>query len=181
MQVTEAVIRGIYATASTFLPAIDNPAAPRHLLRALDAAIHRRNEENWLSPLELRTLREASAERLGWSSVWTLRTLADELRDISLEGIDLTALAGMRYANAAGRIYFHGAWSPRRVIPGMPLPAADGRSATGRPWVHVWVDRNWHRNPTVLHASVRPDVSTRPALGTQRPDDVRAAQTALAC
>ncbi|MDQ1018859.1 hypothetical protein [Streptomyces afghaniensis] len=181
MQVTETMLRGIYATAATYLPATDTQAAPRHLFRALDDAIHRRYDEEPLSPLELRTLREASAEQLGWSSKWTLRTLAEELRDLSLEGLDLTELVGLRYANAAGRIYFHGAWSARRVIPGMPLPAADGRSFSGRPWVHVWVDRNWHRNPTVLHASIRPDVSTRPdGVRTQCPDAVRAGQTVLA-
>ncbi|MEU1853930.1 hypothetical protein ABZ499_32905 [Streptomyces sp. NPDC019990] len=181
MQVTETTIRGIYATAATYLPADDTPAAPRHLLLALDAAIHRRHEEEPLSPLELRTLREASAERLDWSSKWTLRTLADELRDLSLEELDLAELVGLRYANAAGRIYFHGAWSARRVIPGMPLPAADGRSYSGRPWVHLWVDCGWDRNPTVLHASIRPDVATRPdAVRTPHPDVVRAAQTVLA-
>ncbi|MFI2434688.1 hypothetical protein [Streptomyces sp. NPDC018693] len=182
MQVTETMVRGIYATAATYLPADDTQAAPRHLFRALDDAIHRRYDEEPLSPLELRTLREASAERIGWSSKWTVRTLADELRDLSLEGLDLAELVGVRYTNAAGRIYFHGAWSPRRVIPGMPFPAADGRSFSGRPWVHLWTDRNtWQRNPVVVHASIRPDVSTRPdAARTQRPDGVRAAQTVLA-
>ncbi|MFI9418042.1 hypothetical protein [Streptomyces werraensis] len=181
MQVTDTMIRAVFATAATYLPDADKPAAPGHLLVALNEAIHRRTEDECLNPLELRQLRDACAERLGWSSAWTLRTLAEELRDLSLEGLDLTELVGLRYANAAGRIYFHGAWSARRVIPGMPLPSANGRSFSGRPWVHLWVDRNWHRNPTVLHASIRPDVSTRPDTSrTTRPDGVRAAQTALA-
>ncbi|MFJ3249114.1 hypothetical protein [Streptomyces sp. NPDC086782] len=154
MKVTEATIRGIYATAATFLLADDTPAAPRHLFRALDDAIHRRHEDDWLSPLELRQLREASVERLGWTSTWTLRTLAAELRDLSLEGLDLAELVGVRYASAAGQIWFHGAWSPRRVVPGRPRPGGNGRSHSGRPWVNLWMDDDRKLNPTVLRAEL---------------------------
>jgi hypothetical protein len=175
MKVTDTTIRGIYATATTYLPASDAPAAPRHLLRALDEAIHRRHEDEPVTPQELRTLREAAAERLGWSSTWTLRTLAAELRDLSLEGLDLTELAGQRQALASGRIWCHGAWSPHRVIPGTPRPGADGRSYYGRPWVHLWVDDSWQRNPIVLHASTDPD-----AVRIKRPDTVRAGRAVLA-
>ncbi|MYR63881.1 hypothetical protein GTY54_49340 [Streptomyces sp. SID625] len=174
MQVTEAVIRGIYATAATYLPDDDTQAAPRHLFRALDTAIHRRYEDDWLSPLELRQLREASAERLGWTSTWTLRTLAAELRDLSLEGLDLTEMIGLRYTNVAGRIWFHGAWSPRRVVPGKPRPDANGRSHSGRPWLHLWVDNGWWRNPTVVHAAIHPD-----DVRMERPDAIRAGEAAL--
>lgn len=173
MQVTEATIRGIYATAATYLPDADTQAAPRHLLRALDDAIHRRHEDEPLSPLELRTLREASAERLGWSSTWTLRALAEELRALSLEGLDLSELVGMRHANAAGRIWGHGAWSGHRVLPGHPAPPMNGRSQSGRPWVHLWVDDGWRRNPVVLHADIRPDT-----VWAACPDSVRAGQSA---
>jgi hypothetical protein len=175
MKVTEATLRGIYATAATYLPASDVQAAPRHLLRALDDAIHRRHEDEWLSPLELRTLREASAERLGWTSAWTLRTLAAELRDLSLEGLDLAELVGMRHANAAGRVWCHGAWSPRRVLLGRPRPDVNGWSYSGRPWVHLWVDDSWHRNPVVVHAATNPD-----DVPIERPDVVRAGEAVLA-
>ncbi|MET8609767.1 hypothetical protein [Streptomyces misionensis] len=171
MKVTEAIVRGIYATAATYLPDTDTQAGPRQLLRALDNAIHRRNEDDPLSPLELRTLREASAERLGWSSTWTLRTLAEELRDLSLEGLDLSELAGMRHASAGGRIWFHGAWSARTVIPGRPIPPINARSHSGRPWVHLWVDNSSQRNPIVLRADIR--------ARADRPDSVRAGQAAL--
>ncbi|MCX4458541.1 hypothetical protein OOK58_42265 [Streptomyces sp. NBC_01728] len=174
MKVTEATIRGIYATAATYLPADDTQAAPRHLFRALDDAIHRRYEGEPLSPLELRTLREASAERLGWTSAWTLRTLAAELRDLSLEGLDLAELVGLRHANAAGRVWVHGAWSPRRVVLGRPRPDVNGRSHSGRPWVHLWVDGSWHRNPVVIHAATNPD-----DVRSERPDVVRAGQVVL--
>ncbi|MEU5497933.1 hypothetical protein [Streptomyces griseofuscus] len=174
MQVTETTIRGIYAAAATYLPDTDTQAAPRHLFRALDDAIHRRYEDEPLTPLELRQLREASAERLGWTSTWTLRSLAEELRDLSLEGLDLSELVGMRYTNVAGRIWFHGAWSGRRVLPGRPVPPMNGRSISGRPWVHLWVDDSWRRNPIVLHADTRPD-----SVRTGCPDSVRAGHAAL--
>ncbi|MFD0209143.1 hypothetical protein ACFVH9_08395, partial [Streptomyces hirsutus] len=152
MHVTEAAIRAAYATAATYLPDTAQPAAPRHLFRALDSAIERRYEDERLSPRETRKVREACAERLGWSTRWTQRTLAGELRDLSLEGLDLAELLGLRYANVAGRIWCHGAYSASHVLTWLPSPIATGLSHSGRPWVNLWTADSWHRNPTVLRA-----------------------------
>ncbi|MGY3199763.1 hypothetical protein [Streptomyces sp. TE5632] len=175
MHTTETVIRAVYATAATYLPDTGQQAAPRHLFRALDDAIERRYADEMLSPREIRKLREACAERLGWSTRWTQRTLADELRDLSLEGLDLAELIGIRYANAAGRIWCHGAYSASHVLSWLPRPIATGLSHSGRPWVNLWTVDDWRLNPTILRARG----GGADTIRTPRPDDVRAAQAAL--
>lgn len=153
MRPTDTDIRAISATAATYLPDTDQMAAPRDLIRAVNEAIERRYEDEHLSLLDIRRLREATVEALGaWSTRWTRKALAGELRDIARQGLDLTELVGERYGHAAGRIWYHGAYSASRVNPRLLHPQASGLSHSGRPWVNLWMDDDGVLNPTILRA-----------------------------
>ncbi|CAL9535832.1 hypothetical protein [Streptomyces sp. enrichment culture] len=149
MRVTQAAVRGIYATALQYLDDDQAPAEPRHLMRALDTAIHRRHPE--ADARTKRQLRHRALEGLpGWQRAGTRADLARQLRQAARRGLDLTELVGEPYARAAGRIWSHGAYSSRRVRRDRPVPR--GLSYSGRPWVRVWTDDDEASNPAVLHA-----------------------------
>lgn len=153
MRPTQDHIVAVCATAATFLPDTDHPAAPRELICAVDTAIERRYEDEHLSPREFRWFREAAVQAVGpWSTSWTRKALAGELRDVAREGLDLAELVGASYAHAAGRIWFHGAYTASRVMPILRTPRATGLSASGRPWINLWMAEEHAQNPSVLRA-----------------------------
>lgn len=149
MRPTKAHVRGIYATALLYLDGDQAPAEPRHLHRAVDTAIHRRHPD--ADSREKRSLRHAALEGLpGWTGAATRADLATQLRQAARCGLDLGELVGQPYANAAGRIWCHGAYSSNRVHSAKPAPR--GLSYGGRPWVRIWTDDEGARNPLVLRA-----------------------------
>ncbi|MFJ6561944.1 hypothetical protein ACIQMV_19200 [Streptomyces sp. NPDC091412] len=152
MRISQTTLRAVCATAATFLPSDRQPAAPRDLIRAVSAAVERRLEDEDLTLGEKYYVREAAVEAVGpWSNRWARADLASELCDVAREGLDLTELVGAPYGLAAGRIWWHGAFSASRVIRRLHGPRS-GLSFCGRPWVNVWVDDEHAVNPRVLRA-----------------------------
>ncbi|MEW2568364.1 hypothetical protein [Streptomyces sp. NPDC047070] len=148
MRITKTEVRGIYATALGFLDDGQAPVEQRHLMRALDTAIHRRHPG--ADTRDKRALRHQALEGLDWKGDVTRADLAGQLRDGARDGLDLTEMTGRPHATVAGGIWFHGAYSPRRALPGKPAPR--GLSVGGRPWLYLWTDVPEARNPLVLHA-----------------------------
>ncbi|MER6979637.1 hypothetical protein [Streptomyces carpinensis] len=149
MRPTQAHVRGIYATALQYLDDDQAPAEPRHLHRALDSAIHRRHPD--ADSRAKRALRHKALEGLpGWTSAATRADLADQLRQAARCGLDPDEMIGQSYATVAGQVWFHGAYSARRVRREKPWP--HGLSESGRPWLKLWTDDEEARNPVVLYA-----------------------------
>ncbi|MFE7214577.1 hypothetical protein ACFU93_32475 [Streptomyces sp. NPDC057611] len=152
MRISQTTLRAVCATAAAFLPSDRQPASPRDLIRAVTAAVERRLEDEDLTLGEKYRVREAAVEAVGpWSNRWTRADLAGELHDVAREGLDLAELVGAPYGPAAGRIWWHGAFSASRVIRRLHGPRS-GLSFGGRPWVNVWVDDEHAVNPRVLRA-----------------------------
>jgi hypothetical protein len=157
-----AHVRGVYATAVLHLDDDQAPAEPRHLHRALDTAIHRRHPD--ADSREKRGLRHAALDSLPeWTSAQTRADLTALLRQAAQRGLNLSDLAGQPYADVAARIWFHGAYSSRRVH--SDRPTACGLSHSGRPWVRIWTDDEDAMNPAVIraeYAGTRTDTPQHP-------------------
>lgn len=154
MRVTPAIVRGICATATLYLPEGDGRATLADLHRALGMAIHRRHGSEGLSQRQKRRLRsEALAVLPAWQPGHTCTSLAGELEDAAREGLDLTTLIGQRYTEVAGRVWFHGAYSPVRVTHGLPaLTLRAVLSSSGRPWLNLWTGSEAGMRATVVAA-----------------------------
>ncbi|MFF5968215.1 hypothetical protein ACFY64_31730 [Streptomyces collinus] len=149
MRITQALVRGVYATALQYLDDDHAPAEARHLHRALDSAIHRRHPD--ADRRDKRALRHKALDGLpDWHSAATRADLVTQLRESARLGLDLTGMVGRKYAPVAAGIWFHGAYSARRVRTDQPKPA--GVSYEGRPWLRLWTDDYEARNPVVLAA-----------------------------
>ncbi|KQW13551.1 hypothetical protein [Streptomyces sp. Root369] len=149
MRLTQAHVRGICATALKYLDDDQAPAAARHLHRAVDTAINRRHPD--ADRRARRALRHMTLDSLpDWTDAATRADLVSQLREVARCGLDLTEMVGQPHANVAGRIWFHGAYSSRRVIADRPRPA--GLSYEGRPWLYLLTDDEQARNPVVLAA-----------------------------
>ncbi|WP_328434549.1 hypothetical protein [Streptomyces sp. NBC_00425] len=150
MRTTKAHARGIYATALQYLADGQGPAEPRHLMRALDTAIHRRHAG--ADSRDRKALRHLALDGLGdWRSAETIDDLSARLREGAREGLDLADMPGKRHAAVAAGIWFHGAYSSRRTVADQPTPR--GLSFDGRPWLYLWTDDPAARNPVVLRAA----------------------------
>ncbi|MGW2769669.1 hypothetical protein [Streptomyces sp. NPDC001275] len=144
----------------------------------MSAAVERRLEDEDLTLGEKHRVREAAIEAVGpWSNRWTRADLADELHGVAREGLDLAGLVGATYGLAAGRIWWHGAFSASCVIRRLHGPRS-GLSFGGRPWVNVWVGDEHAVNPRVLRAEFsetrgRRDASGQcPGRSAARPDSL---------
>ncbi|MEU6595521.1 hypothetical protein ABZ923_41075 [Streptomyces sp. NPDC046881] len=149
MRITQARVRGVYATALQYLDGDQVPAEARQLHRALDTAIHRRHPE--ADRRDKRALRHKALEGLpDWAEAATRADLVDQLRGAARFGLDLTEMVGRPYALTAAGIWFHGAYSARRVRTDQPFPT--GVSYDGRPWLRLWTDDEEAVNPTIVAA-----------------------------
>ncbi|MGW2951552.1 hypothetical protein [Streptomyces eurythermus] len=149
MRITQACVRGVYATALQCLDGDQTPAEACHLHRALDSAIHRRYPE--ADRREKRALRHLAFDGLpDWASAATRADLAEQLTQAARLGLDLADMVGRQYAPVAAGIWFHGAYSARRVRACEAWPSRP--SYDGRPWLRLWTDDEEAVNPTVLAA-----------------------------
>ncbi|MFJ1607000.1 hypothetical protein ACIOHS_27055 [Streptomyces sp. NPDC088253] len=149
MRLTQAHVRGICATALQYLDDDQAPAAPRHLHRALDSAISRRHPD--VDRRTKRALRHMTLDSLpGWAEAATSADLTVQLRETARLGLDLASMVGRSYAPVAAGIWFHGAYSARRVRACEAWPTRP--SYEGRPWLRLWTDDESAPNPLVVAA-----------------------------
>lgn len=149
MRITQADVRGVYATALQYLDGDQAPVEARHLHRALDSAIHRRHPG--ADRRDRRALRHKALDGLAdWTSAATRADLAHQLREAARLGLNLDEMVGCSYAPVAAKIWFHGAYSARRARACEPWPSRP--SYDGRPWLRLWTDNEEAPNPLVLAA-----------------------------
>ncbi|MEU7323372.1 hypothetical protein ABZ682_22895 [Streptomyces griseoviridis] len=149
MRLTQAHVRGICATALQYLDDDQAPAAARHLHRAVDSAIHRRHPD--ADRRAKRALHRMTLDSLpGWTEAATRADLATQFRETARLGLDLAGMVGRSYAPVAAGIWFHGAYSARRVRVCEAWPTRP--SCDGRPWLRLWTDDENAPNPLVLAA-----------------------------
>ncbi|MFF0092730.1 hypothetical protein ACFYSF_22595 [Streptomyces canus] len=149
MRITQAHVRGVYATALQYLDDGQAPVEARHVHRALDSAIHRRHAG--ADRRDKRALRHMALDGLpDWTSAATGADFAAQLRQAARLGLDLDEMVGRPYAPVAAGIWFHGAYSARRVRACEAWPSRP--SYDGRPWLRLWTDDEEAPNPVVLAA-----------------------------